>query len=347
MTSTQIAAQIELELMENIAKALNGGNIGSAGWQIEKLADIGALNTKNRRTIRKYAKALDEAMQKEVAEALSGRLTTIDRLFMSAGISKQAASDIGIQQVIISYSSSVAGQANILGNNLLRAAEQTYRDSLAIATQKVLSGAATPQIAMQQTVSAWSKGGLKVLTSVDKNGITRHWQTDSYVNMQLRTAQTAGLTDLTMQRNRDYGNDLIEIDSHVGARPGCAPYQGKVYSQTGATEGYDSLQSTSYGEPDGIFGINCTHSLYIFIPGLSKKTYSPVNKARNEEAYQNSQRQRLLERRIRASKREVAALKANGSDYSQAEKLLKNRQASMREFIDETGRHRYYSKEAV
>lgn len=343
MTSIEIASQIELELMENIARALKGGNIGSAKWQLDKLADIGALDTRNRRVVRRYAAQLDTAMQKEVASAMNSRLRFIDRGFMAVGLNASAVADVGIQEMITGYSMSVAGQANIIGNNLLRAANQTYRDSLAVATQATVSGIYTPQQAMSKTVSEWSRQGLPAL--VDKAG--RTWQPDSYVNMQLRTAQTAGMTEMTLQRSRDFGNDLIEIDSHAGARELCEPYQGKIFSLSGKHGNFPALSSTSYGDPAGIFGINCTHNMYPYIEGVSEKTYSPYSVKENNQVYQESQRQRLLERRIRESKREVAALNAAGVPVDNAEKLLNNRQAMMKDFIESTGRTRYRIKEAV
>jgi len=343
VTSEQIASQLELELMENISKTLKGGNIGKATWQLQKLADVGKLTEKNRKTIFKYISILDKTMQEEVSTAMNAKLSQIDKVLIGAGMNAGDASMIGIKEMIAGYSRSVAGEANLIGNNLLRAADQVYRDTLAKTTQATLSGINTPQEAMKKTISNWSKKGLPVLQ--DKAG--RYWQPDSYVNMQVRTAQTAGMAEMTIQRNRDFGNDLIEIDSHVGARPGCEPYQGKVYSMSGKHGKFPALSSTTYGDADGLFGINCTHNMYPYVEGLSEKTYNPVKKKRNEEAYKNSQRQRLLERRIRQSKREVASLKALGEDTKQASKLLQSRTAMMEDFIKQTGRTRYEIKESV
>ena len=144
---------------------------------------------------------------------------------------------------------------------------------------------------------------------------------------------------------RDAGLDLVEVDSHAGARPGCEPYQGKVYSLSGNTEGYDKLSETSYGDLDGLFGINCGHNMYPYQPG-TERTYKPYPKSENEETYKNSQRQRYLERQIRAAKRqrEVAT---GEEDKRKAQALLANRQKAMRNFIDDTGRTRLREREQI
>ena len=73
-------------------------------------------------------------------------------------------------------------------------------------------------------------------------------------------------------------------------------YQGRIFSRNGTAgtttdlEGnrisYISLSQTSYGEPDGLFGINCGHQQYPFIPGVSIKAYYPYPEEQNAERYQ-------------------------------------------------------------
>ncbi len=72
------------------------------------------------------------------------------------------------------------------------------------------------------------------------------------------------------------------------------------------------MSETSYGEPDGLFGINCGHQQYPFMPGLSLKTYYPYDEAENAERYEETQRQRALERKIRTDKRECMMLQEAG-----------------------------------
>src|SRR5574344_1273551 len=107
-------------------------------------------------------------------------------------------------------------------------------------------------------------------------------------------------TESQIERMDELDEDLIEVSSHAGARPLCAPYQGHVYSRTGKSTQYPSLDSTSYGEPAGLFGINCGHVMYPYFPG-TKQTYKPTDdESQNVEDYKESQKQRQIERSIRS-----------------------------------------------
>ena len=154
-----------------------------------------------------------------------------------------------------------------------------------------------------------------------------------------------------MERIRESGAGLVEVSSHVGARPSHAEWQGRVYSLNGPVT-IDGVHYPDYetschvGDPvDGIFGYNCRHSVMPYVHG-TPRTFDPnpehTSGLSNDEYYKLTQEQRARERGIRAAKRRVKAAEAvmgvNPTDAAQAEldhskELLKNRQASMREFI--------------
>lgn len=96
--------------------------------------------------------------------------------------------------------------------------------------------------------------------------------------------------------------------------------------------------------------INCGHSRYMFVPGLSKKREMDFTKKENDEAYIEKQRQRQYERTIRNKKREIAMLKQTGAEPS----YIKRRQNSLSdtrkeylEFLDKTGRTRITANEWI
>ena len=106
-------------------------------------------------------------------------------------------------------------------------------------------------------------------------------------------------------RNEDYGNDLFWVTVKSTARPLCYPWQGKVISRndrSGYVEDLDGnrveiipISSTSYGEPAGLYGINCGHvPPNVFIPGLGKVRGEVPNEAENNARYAESQEQRGL-----------------------------------------------------
>ena len=96
--------------------------------------------------------------------------------------------------------------------------------------------------------------------------------------------------------------------------------------------------------------INCGHSRYMFVPGLSKKREMDFTKKENDEAYIEKQRQRQYERTIRNKKREIAMLKQTGAEPSyikRKQNSLSNTRKEYLEFLNKTGRTRITSNEWI
>jgi hypothetical protein len=146
--------------------------------------------------------------------------------------------------------------------------------------------------------------------------------------------------ELGFERAKDWGSDLIQVSAHAGARPGCFPFQGGVYSISGEHPKYQPLGETSYGEPAGLFGINCRHFFWPFFEGLNDE-YSAEERdpARllggptNDEIYEATQRQRYNERQIRKWKLKRDGYQALNLDASRAEAGVKRWQAVQRGHI--------------
>lgn len=196
---------------------------------------------------------------------------------------------------------------------------------------------------------------------VDRAG--RKWSAEAYANMYSRTNVHNMTIETVNKRNEDYGNDLIQVDKHAGARPLCAPYQGKIFSTSGRSgtvedafgkkHRFKPLSSTSYGEPAGLFGINCGHNPSPFVEGISTLAVKPLTEKEEKEnarIYEESQKQRAIEREIRKAKTEREALKAAGVDKSlidDANKKVKAYELKMSGFIKETGRTRRKNREEI
>lgn len=146
-----------------------------------------------------------------------------------------------------------------------------------------------------------------------------------------------------------YGIDLIQISSHMGARPKCALDQGKLFStsnRSGVAHDGDGnpitfypWSSSSYGEPDGILGINCHHHKYPFVDGVNFQRYFPYDKDENEERYKEFQKQRAMERRVRETSRQADMLEAAGDTEGakEARRKLRDQRKAYREYSNEHG----------
>lgn len=68
---------------------------------------------------------------------------------------------------------------------------------------------------------------------------------------------------------------------------------------------YPHWNKSSYGEPDGLLGINCGHHIYPYVEGVSIRRYFPTDDLdANDKLYKQTQIQRGLERAVRKQKRE-------------------------------------------
>ena len=86
----------------------------------------------------------------------------------------------------------------------------------------------------------------------------------------------------------------------------------------------------------------------VFIPGVSVMREPPQDEEENAKAYEESQQQRALERKLREEKRDLEVLKAQGATEDElATQRAKVRQASheLETFCDDTGRTRRRSRE--
>lgn len=165
--------------------------------------------------------------------------------------------------------------------------------------------------------------------------IRRHLKSQINQTAAARTQEVLDATDW----------DLVEVSSHIGARPSHADWQGRVYSRKGRHPKYkDFLTSTGYegirgpyaALGDRLCGVNCRHSFGPYLEG-QPRAYSPTPDEdagyKRGEVYEATQRQRSIERRIRKSKRRIAAAQGAGLDDSLEKVRLGNAQREMRGWI--------------
>jgi hypothetical protein len=95
---------------------------------------------------------------------------------------------------------------------------------------------------------------------VDKAG--RQWNMRTYAETVARTTTMEAHLQGTANRLLENGHDLVKVSSHAGSCPKCLPWQGKIISLTGRTEGYPTLQEA---KDAGLFHSNCRHAFSLSI----------------------------------------------------------------------------------
>lgn len=354
---------LEGDLINSIARRLaDFGNEATpvAQWQIKKLAEAGQLTQENIRLIAKATGRVPELTRIAVEAAATDAVKAVEPAYQEAarrGVLSEAPSlqaSPTMQRVYSTYAGQAAEAWNLTNTTMLVKAQEAYVRIINKTALSVISGAQSRQQALQQTIREFAARGIPAF--VDRAG--REWSPEGYANMVLRTTMSNTANAAQDARMTDYGVDVFEVSSHAGARPGCAPYQGRFFSISGKRGtirdvngrevSYSPLSETTYGQPAGLFGINCGHEKYPVIPGMFERRYQPTqDKAENDRQYKESQHQRAIERDIRAAKRQVSALQAAGADTAEASAKLRREQARMRQFIEDTGRTRRRDRERV
>ena len=376
----RIYINMENELLLNIAKKLIAGKpmevdrwdektgqpiYGSGGvneWQLERLRELNGLNEENAKAISKYSKKTLKEI-KAVFNRAEEIGSNMDKMIIEKGIKAGILSKINpniekeqVSAILNSAIREILTTFNSQNNSLLASAGNEYIEVVNKVSSQVLAGTKTTAKAMQEAVSQLAEKGLTGFTA--KNGAK--WTPEAYTKMILRSNTQNTINRIQEERLTLAGNDYIEISKHSGARPKCAKDQGKIFSLSGNTEPITdgrgkkirvySWRSSSYGDPDGILGINCGHSRHAFVPGISLHRDNPISKAENDKDYQEKQKQRLYERTIRNKKREIAMLKETGAEEDYIKRKNQNLRDYRKEytaFLDRTGRTRITANEWI
>lgn len=185
-------------------------------------------------------------------------------------------------------------------------------------TASVVSGAESRTKAVRTTIHEMAQKGIPAF--VDKSG--REWSPEAYVNMDIRATVKNTALEAEFSTMDSLGQDVFEVSSHPGSRPKCRPWQGKLISRSGKTTEITDingrkhkvipLSQTSFGEPDGLFGINCGHRPRGVSDGLFRKSAVEYEDTEDKELYNKVCKQRELERKVRKSKTEADMLEAAG-----------------------------------
>lgn len=353
-------------------------------YQSAMLAQMGQVNADTVRIIRNNLQGADDALQRVLEQAIIDSVKKTEPGLLKAvkaGILKPVGTPVvspNQMRAFQLYYQQASDKLNLVNTVMLESTKQAYQACVSDVvadielSERINNTYQALDIAAGETitgVSSWNQAMSHAMDRLKDRGITgfvdhagHQWSAEAYVAMDIRTTVYNTSRAAVWETNQDMGNDLYIVSYHDGARPLCYPWQNKVISSTNnareITDLYGNViqviaqSDTSYGEPAGLFGINCKHYPSPFIPGVSV-LYDADNipdEKENEKVYNQLQQQRSLERTIREQKRDLLMEKARGADPE----TLKAMRAKIREtddkidaFCDETGLPRRQNREGV
>lgn len=367
---TDIYGDLETLLMKNIIRHVQSYDqlIDSDTWLLQKLAEIGKLNTENIKIIAESAglsRTAVERMLNETADLVMERIepgfSTLERQGVIDGAIPVKKSE-NVEKAVKMVQRQAFDSLNVCNTTMLYKARDAYKKLVQDTVEQAKEitnkqefldimgkhataqaiGVESRQQAIRSTIKEFNEKGIPGF--VDRSG--REWTPEAYVAMTLRTTAGNTATEAMMARMEDRGISLIQMSSHPGARPKCAKDQGKIFDLNngrgmtkdlhGKEVPYYPLRESSYGEPDGILGINCGHHGTPFIPGISTQRYFPTKDfEENDELYKKLQIQRGIERNIRKQKRLCMLYDEAGDTeaFELAAVKLKSKEAQMNAYI--------------
>ena len=215
---------------------------------------------------------------------------------------------------------------------LKRSVATQWRQIVAEAVVGVRDGSRSLHAAVWEGVDTAQRRGLTAFR--DRRG--RKYQPETYVDMATRTAVVRARVAGVVQGVQDAGEKFVQVSESPDECPLCSRWEGKILVVAGDVSP-PAVGSLAEARGAGLFHPRCTHMVRPFLPGVSSKPPAPTP---NPEGYAETQRQRLLERRIRQRKRELAVAKvgAPAEGVARAQANLTRAYQAHRSFLAATGR---------
>lgn len=337
----------------------------------EEYQKMVAQNTlEHKKEVKRILQGIMEAAQAEADSILSkaADLSYLDDLRIWKEGGKELTDSSFLPQLVEAMQQQTAGELRNLTRTTgfktkagFEPIETLYRKELDQATIKVCTGTYSRDEVVRDVVRNLAGSGLRTIDFA--SGYTMQLDTAVRVAMRTGAHQLAGkITDKNIKQT---GENLVRVSKHWGARnegnghANHEQWQGKVYFIKEGTDyskeaeriGQDRITSLWYAtgysvdgahenDPLGLYGYHCRHRHYPWFLGISvlpKEDPEPQPITLNGKTYDYyaiTQKQRSMERAIRALKREREALKALDMDTKAINARIKRKIREYEEFCD-------------
>lgn len=326
---SDLEERIMLDIVRRIKKT--GEITSTADWQINRLQSLGdsseetekaiktALNASYPDMFELYDKVIDweYVRNKDVYEQINEKFIPYAENHqlqqITEGLIRQTKGELeNITQSLGFYLDYGAGR------RVLTPLAEVYQKTLDSAMYDITSGAFDYNSVLRRTVTQLTNSGLRSVDYASGRA--------DRVDVAARRAVMTGITQLTghiSDMNAEkLGTEYFEVAWHAGARPTHQIWQGKVYTKE------ELVTVCGLGTVTGLEGANCYHERYPFFPGLSERNWTDEwLEAKNREEnmpkefkgkqytlYEAKQKQRQMERVMRAQRQKVKLMQAGGAD---------------------------------
>lgn len=359
----EIYNQIEMELLEKVAKRFDVYDKigGSLEWQLKKLDELGALTNESVKVIASMSKRGEKEIAQMLNDASLGNIDMdlLDAAFTNGFIfvdpQKLMQSEALRATVELSYKE-LGKTYKLIQTKALESTKQAYMDIINRAYIETASGIYDYGTSIRGALRDMADQGITGATYRRGNKIV-NYSIEGTVRRDTITAVHQLANKGAEQATKEIGAEYVEVSAHIGARVAKDPianhagWQGKVYRLEGSEPKYPNLkEKTGYpGDIQGLGGVNCRHRMFPFFPGISKPNPYKVDPKENKKVYEATQKQRAMERGIRATKKRLTVAKASG-DIEKAKEYrtkLTEQQKQIEKFCKDNNLRRQTEREMV
>ena len=347
-------SDLETELMIKIAEhfKINEEFINSDFWKIQKLDEMGAFNKQVLDYLSKYTKQSPKKIKQALQEVYNA---TIDfdtlrsqykngKILISPNEILKDARLLSIMENAYNEETRRFIQMSQLIENSTR---RKYLDIVEKGYLATSTGIKSYDEAIRESLNELADKGIDTLDYVarrqDGSTYIRSYDVQGTIRREILTA--------SRQLSGNLNNELIEVTNckyvrfseHLDCRPTHFDWQGTIVEVSKWKE------IAEYGEITGIYGINCRHYVEPYFGDAKGNELKEYSKEKVDKAYKESQKQRYLERGIRAWKRRKEIAKASGDSemYKKSNSKVKEWSDKLDTFTNEHNRKRDYTREYV
>lgn len=370
LNSLSVHKQLQESIIRDIVRRIAKGGLSpadnlteTAAYQAEILQKAGIVYD----DIVKLVAESSDALYYDIKTAFDSAEFEIfnfdDEVLLSNGYEPETVKNLSpeMKQMWEASLSKTFTEAENLTKTIALTSQNAYISACDLAHMQVASGSFTYSQAIANAAKQASIQGTKVLYA---SGAVANL--DYAVRRSVLTGVNQTAANLMFSKAQEMEHDLMQTTAHYGARPEHSLWQGCVVSLSGRA-GYHSLDYVGYGTVTGIFGANCKHNWYLYF-GFSPYTPEMLEDMKNKTVtadgkempmYDALQKQRRLERSVKATKRELVGLDeamknvsakdagALKAEFQAGAVRLKRQEARIANFCKQTGLKRDRFREQV
>ena len=345
-TVAALYGEAERAITHRITRQLAVG-VDAPGWAEAKLAAIGALRTAARTIVAGLTVGVSELLRAGMARVYrsgwaDALADVVDTLAPDSGIgaaARRAQQRVPGAGAIEALAASLVRDLRPVHDRIVREPLDAYRAVVGAATARTLAGVATRREAAQ---AAWTGlVGRGLVRFTDKSG--RDWRLTSYVEMAARTVTARAATQGHVDALTAIDSRLVYVSDAPQECALCRPWEHQVlalsgdvgllyvpHELTGQPVAVEVAADLETARALGLHHPNCRHSINAYFPGVTRLRPAQAD----PEGDRARQRQRYLERRIRAAKEREAAAFTDEARLL-ARRKVREAQAALRDHLAE------------